>query len=51
MKSTKDIYEEQLQREDDEYNELSRQDDMSWWEQQDNDEQRAESERQGKVAD
>jgi len=40
MKSTKDLYEEQLQKDDDEYNELARQDDMSWWGQQDADEQR-----------
>jgi len=42
MKSTKDLYEEQLQREDDEYNEIARQDDLSWWQQQDNECQQSE---------
>lgn len=43
MKSTKELYEEQLQREDDEYNERSRQDDSSWWQMQDNEHKQAEN--------
>jgi len=43
MISTKTLYEQSLQRlqhEVKEYNELARQDDMSWWAKQDEDEQR-----------